>query len=266
MEGPPRIEPLSFAEGEAEGVAVLYEEKSRALRIRVFGSQAAAVGVGCGLMLFAAILLFILGGGSNPVLGYSVMAGLAVVGIALVYSGFSETNRMTPFRVYENGLSTGEGAKPYYSFRTLRFLEVVADGRRFRTPILLLTFDDGQSILVSRGSYGEAIQIREFEPIRAALWKAASRDGAAKMPWSPEALQFLNSFDFGKAPFIVQLERRAMERGEKEVTLDLIRQVWRDASEAAGGWTLYSVRYGGAAKRFGRNSGRSGIRTPSRER
>ena len=151
------------------------------------------------------------------------------------------------------------GARPFFPRDRMRFVETVRDDRRFRIPMLVITFDDGGALIFSRGPYSECTWVVDFDGVCNALISINMAGSAARMPWEPAAAAFLPRFDFAKAPFVVAVERMAREGGVPSISRQFMDEHWREAAAAAGGWTFYSVRIAGRREFGSRKGGRQPV-------
>jgi hypothetical protein len=158
----------SFARGAELGGAVVYEEPPRSVNVRRAGCTLAMLSM-TALALFVTIFVAIL----NLSNGYphiiTELVGLTVVidvyGAILVIIAFRDRRSISPFRVYEAGVSIGKGKEPFLPFSDIE--DVHAEERdHYGRPFIRIVFKGGGDRIV-RADF--AIDMKEYGAMKEAL-------------------------------------------------------------------------------------------------
>jgi hypothetical protein len=235
----------TLEEGIAEGGQVLWTEPEKDFNKRRSDRELGMGIAGGGFLslpiLFSAILVgaILQPVPQNPlpllaaltVMALLVIALLAWFGFTLVREALAILPTLKPRILFEQGIAVGEGARPYFPFDKVIGAEE-GKGVRSKTPFVLIAFDGGEFLRISKGRVHNSIQVDDFEAVRQALAavKPMARDAAIN--WEPEAAAWVEGMRALRVAGRSLFERLAREQGVSRIDLAFLRANWKKARAA----------------------------------
>ena len=243
----------SFDEGVRAGGEIVYNEPQQHLEVRVHTEKVRTALLSVMFSLIGAMMFIASPSMPNPILWVAASIGTFAVGVYVTYSCFAQDNRLTPSRVYRNGISVGEGTKPFYPFSEVACIEEVGSGKRSLGPVVVFTFKNDATLLITPRRSPDSVAVSDYKKIAEALRAVTPWGTPTSLEWEPQAREFLGRLDVAQGPFVVQIERKSRSAGKTKVTADFVRREWEDAAWRAGERTFFSARVAAKAS-FGRAS------------
>jgi hypothetical protein len=249
-----------FAAGEEEGGPVLFEEPRgdfRWRRNRVYS----AVWL---IMAMASVALpisyFIPASGPwSPLQVMAVLIGslgaLAVVGVIVERPKYAN---VSPFRIYQNGISTGFGDLPYVAFESVYAVENRRSAKR-QVRFTVIAFVDGTEATVSEGGLSDPIVMlrSDYDAFAETLFARARGVMAERLAWDEDARQFMEGLPWFHGPAMARTEMVARERGVGRISMEFISDHRKEIGDSKVVGMAYFRHE--AEKRFGSPENSRGV-------
>ena len=223
------VETFSFEEGSVLGGPVLFQEPEWNLKRRKKFPKIAILITILLLFLLLGVPLLLMSISSNGFSMFSVYMYLItgiMVFVMVWLLGIKSPDKMWPLTVYANGVSIPYGAKPYYRFSDVYYIEQCTTGDEKGTGLFftIITFSDGTYCPVPKHMSPKDELYHEFHKIITARLIEVKNG----FLWTDDAEELISSLTGIKGLTRLDIENSARRRGENRVGLDFIQKHWRD--------------------------------------
>lgn len=232
---------FSFKEGVALGGPLLHEETDISFSYRCVLYSAKATFYGFFLILIPTLYICLILPNieqtepiTYPILAFFIF-GTFLFGMGL-YFNIKERSKISRCRIYQNGFSIGTGEKPFVPFKDIYYIE---EGKSVKgaSNFTMMTYNDGMFSAFSDYPFMSNTRLfledEEYRKVRDLLIGLLRPTFRSKVPWAPEALEFLMTNSHVTGPLKLASENIAEKTNIKQIDIDFIAAHWNEIAAAA---------------------------------